>query len=100
MQDPMDDLARELPDVVKAFRELHGAATADGALSARTKQLIIVGISVALRCDACAERHIAIAKEMGISREEIAEAAGVAILMAGGPAAAFACHAVLDRLGD
>ncbi len=99
MVDPMDGLARELPDVVKALRELHGAATADGALTPREKQLIIVGISVALRCDPCAERHIAAAREMGISRAEIAEAAGVAVLMGGGPAAAFTCHSVLNRLG-
>ena len=98
MEDPMDALAQELPGVVKAFRELHGAVTEEGSLSARTKQLIIIGISVALRCEPCVRRHISIAKEMGISREEITEAAGVAVLMAGGPAAAYASLYVLDEL--
>jgi AhpD family alkylhydroperoxidase len=98
MGDPLDPLAQELPDVVKAFRELHGAVTGDGALSARTKQLIIIGISVALGCEPCLQRHVPIATEMGISRGEIIEAAGVAILMGGGPAAAYATSYVLDEL--
>ena len=98
MEDPLDALAQELPGVIDAFRELHGAVTEDGALSARTKQLIIIGIAVALGCEPCVRRHIPIAREMGISREEIIEAAGVAILMAGGPAAAYATQYVLDEL--
>ncbi len=99
MEDPLNALAEELPGVVEAFRELHGAVTEDGSLPARTKQLIIIGISVALRCEPCIRRHIPIATEMGISREEIIEAAGVAILMAGGPAAAYVSDYVLDELG-
>lgn len=98
MGDPLDALSKELPGVVKAFRELHGAVTEEGALSAVTKQLIIVGISVALGCEPCIRRHVPIAREMGISREEIIEAAGVAVLMAGGPAAACASRYVLDEL--
>ena len=99
MEDPLNDLAKELPNVVEAFRELHGATTEDGSLSARTKQLIIIGISVALRCEPCIRRHVTIAREMGVSREEIIEAAGVAVLMAGGPAAAYLSNYVLDELG-
>lgn len=98
MGDPLEALSRELPDVVNAFHELHGTVTADGSLSARTKQLIIIGISVALGCEPCLRRHIPIAIEMGISREEIIEASGVAILMAGGPAAANITNYVLDEL--
>jgi len=95
---PVDRLERELPAAMKAFREFHDAVAADGALTARTKKLIMVGISVAVRCEPCVRTHVASAKEMGIPREEIMEAAGVAVLMGGGPSLAYAGRCLLDEL--
>jgi AhpD family alkylhydroperoxidase len=95
---PMEALEAELPNVMKAFRELRDAVAGDGALPARTKKLIMIGIAVAIRCEPCIRMHVAGAKEMGISREEILEAAGVAVLLGGGPAAAYSGLFLLDEL--
>jgi alkylhydroperoxidase/carboxymuconolactone decarboxylase family protein YurZ len=45
-----DKLDFKLPDVKKAFTELHSAVFSDGKLTVRQKELIVVGISVAVSC--------------------------------------------------
>ena len=74
------------PQVAKAFAQMELALMADGALSAKTKELVALGIAVAEHCVPCIRAHIAAALEEGASRDEILEAAGVAVVMAGGPA--------------
>ena len=41
------------PEVMKSFSALARAALDGTALDAKTKELIALGISVAVRCDAC-----------------------------------------------
>lgn len=96
----LEKLARELPEVMKNFHQLHEAVIVDGALSAKQKELIAVGISVAIRCSYCISNHVAKAFQLGASRKEILEAVSVAILMGGGPSVAYATEAVrvLDTL--
>jgi AhpD family alkylhydroperoxidase len=97
-ENPMDALEKEMPDVVGAFRNLHETVAARGALSAETKKLIMISVSTALRCEPCIRLHVSDAKEMGIGRQEILEAAGVAVLLGGGPAIAYTSRFVLDEL--
>lgn len=74
-------LNAELPLPMADFAELHAHAIRAGALSPKTKELIALAIAIALRCDGCIAYHAHDALEAGASREEIAEAIGVAILM-------------------
>lgn len=97
-ENPMQALEGEMPEVMAAFRAFHDAVGADGELSAKTKKLIMIGISVAIRCEPCIKAHVSQAKEMGIRREEMMEAAAVAMLLGGGPAAAYAGKYLLDEL--
>ena len=94
----MEALHEELPGVTEALEGLHGAVMEDGALPAKTKSLILVGISTAIRCEPCIRRHVKAASELGATRPEIIEAAGTAILMGGGPAAAYTGRYVMDEL--
>ena len=94
----MEALRAEIPGVVEALEELHGAVVEEGALSAKTKVLIQVGIATALRCEPCIRKHIRGASELGATRPEIIEAASTAILMGGGPAAAYMGRYVMDEL--
>ncbi len=73
------------PQVAKAFAQMELALMADGALSAKTKELVALGIAVAEHCVPASGAHRRCAGG-GASREEILEAAGVAVVMAGGPA--------------
>jgi AhpD family alkylhydroperoxidase len=71
--------------VYKAFLEMEQAAFADGALPKKHKELIAVGISVAVDCESCMQWHIGQAAAAGASEREVFEAVEVGIEMAGGP---------------
>jgi AhpD family alkylhydroperoxidase len=66
---------------------------ADGALSARTKELMALAIAVVEQCDGCIAFHARSAAKAGVTPGEVAEALGVAISMRGGPARTYAPRA-------
>jgi AhpD family alkylhydroperoxidase len=82
------------PEVMKAFAGIAQAASAPKALDGKTKELIALGIAVAVRCDDCIGFHVKAALEQGASEEEIAEALGMAIYMGAGPSVMYASHAL------
>jgi len=71
--------------VYEAFLEMERAAFSDGALPKKQKELIAVGISVAIDCESCMQWHIEQAAKSGATEAEILEAVEVGIEMAGGP---------------
>ncbi len=77
---------REIPDTARQFMGLADKALAPGALDKKQKELIALGIAVAQHCTPCIYLHVQKAVEAGAARKEIMEAAGVAVLMGGGPA--------------
>ena len=58
----------------------------DGALSLKEKEFIALGIGVALRCEPCIRIHTQKCLDVGATKEQILEAASVAVMMGGGPA--------------
>jgi AhpD family alkylhydroperoxidase len=90
---PTKSLRAASPDVWAAFGALHTAAVADGVLSARTKELMALAISVVKRCDGCIAYHARAAARLGAEPAEVAEALGVALLMDGGTASVYAPRA-------
>ncbi len=95
-------LGKEMPGVMGGFGKFSAEVLKDGALSTKTKELIAVALAVGLTCEYCISFHVPKAVEAGASRAEILEAAGVSMLMAGGPAATYAAVVllkVLDELG-
>jgi AhpD family alkylhydroperoxidase len=87
-------LARDLRGPMSAFARLNGATTAPGALDAKTKQLLALGIAISTQCQGCIAYHVHDAMRAGASRDEILETMGVCILMGGGPAVIQACEAL------
>jgi len=65
-----------------------------GALDGKTKELIAIAISVAIRCDDCIAFHVKAAVDHGATREEILETLGMTIYMGAGPSAMYASHAL------
>ncbi len=82
------------PEVMKAFAAIAQSASAQGVLDVKTKELIAIAISVAVRCDDCIGFHVKAAVERGATREEILETLGMAIYMGAGPSAMYASHAL------
>jgi AhpD family alkylhydroperoxidase len=82
------------PDVMKAFANIAQAALAPKALDGKTKELIALGIAVAVRCDDCIAFHVKAAFEQGASEQEVTDTLGMAIYMGAGPAVMYASHAL------
>jgi AhpD family alkylhydroperoxidase len=89
LKEPTRSLSQTTPDVWNGFAQLHKAAVADGALSAKVKELMAMTIAVAKRCDGCIAYHAKAAARRGATPEEVAEALGVALLMDGGTASVY-----------
>ncbi len=51
-------LRASTPEVLKRFTELGRAATSDGVLDRKTKELIALALGVAARCDPCIGFHM------------------------------------------
>lgn len=82
------------PEVTKAFSAMAKAATEAGALDTKTKELIALAISVAIRCDGCVAFHSEAAVRQGATREELMETMGMALYMGAGPSLMYAAQAV------
>jgi len=87
------DLRRMIPDVYKGFGEMGKAAMAPGALETSVKELMALSIGIVHGCDGCIASHARAAVRAGATREQAAEAIGVAIMMAGGPATIYGARA-------
>jgi AhpD family alkylhydroperoxidase len=50
-------LRKDIPDVMQGFSALAQAASRDGALDKKTKELMALALGVAARCDGCIGFH-------------------------------------------
>lgn len=87
-------LRKEIPDVMNAFSSLSQAATKEGVLDKKTKELIALALGVAARCDGCIGFHIQTLVKLGLTREELLEMLSMAIYMGGGPSLMYAADAL------
>ncbi len=87
-------LRKGIPDTMKGFSAMAAGATASGALDEKTKELIAMGIAIALRCDGCIGFHTKTAIRLGTTRAEFEEMLGVAVYMGGGPSLMYAAEAL------
>jgi len=83
------DLAAGTADARAAFGAFMGAVNAEGAIDARTKELMVLSLSVLAKCEPCVRIHLDQARAMGVSDEEINEAVWLAISMGGAPIMMF-----------
>ncbi|MGG8077620.1 carboxymuconolactone decarboxylase family protein [Klebsiella aerogenes] len=70
------------------------SAAATGHLDAKTHELIALAVAVTTRCDGCLSVHAEAAAKHGATREEIAEALGVAITLNTGAALVYSSRAL------
>ena len=75
-------LSRENLDI-KRFFALDSAVYRDGALDAKTKELLGLAASLVLRCDDCISYHVIRAKEAGTSDAEFDEVMAIGLVLGG-----------------
>jgi len=78
---------------VESFLGFVHNAESDGALDAKTKELMSLALGVTLRCEDCIIWHLDAALEAGATEAEIIEALEIAVVMGGGPALMYATEA-------
>jgi len=69
------------PKFLKALLAMDEVVFADDALDGMTKHLIAVAVSAASGCEYCVLAHVTVAKSLGASDEQVAEALSVAGVM-------------------
>lgn len=95
-------LAKALPNEMQGFMGMHNAALEDGELDPKTKELIALGISIAIRCEPCIVAHSKSLIELGVTRKEVEETIAVTLFMGGGPSTAYGGKALeaFDQLSE
>ena len=89
------DIGRASPGTVRGYRELGNAGAAKDLLGAKTRELIALAVAVTRQCDGCIVIHTDAALKQGATRDEIAEALGVAIAVNAGATLIFSTR-VMD----
>lgn len=82
------------PDMVKAYAGFHHANAKSAHLDARTRELIGLAVAVTLRCDGCINAHTDAALKAGVTKEEMIDAIGVAIMVNAGAAMVYSARTV------
>ncbi|MGH7631170.1 MAG: carboxymuconolactone decarboxylase family protein [Gemmatimonadales bacterium] len=89
------DIARMSPGTMRGYRELSAAGGKKDLLGPKTRELIALAVAVTRQCDGCITIHTDAALKHGATREEIAEALGVAIAVNAGAALVYSAR-VMD----
>ena len=87
------DVRAGVPEVMKGFSAMAKAATTDGALSEKMKELIALALGIAARCDGCLAFHCRALARLGATRAEVMETIGMAVYMGGGPSLMYGAMA-------
>jgi AhpD family alkylhydroperoxidase len=87
-------LRKDIPDTMAGFSAMAQAASRDGALDKKTKELIALALGVAAHCDGCIGFHTEALIRLGASRQEVEETLGMAVYMGGGPSLMYAADAI------
>jgi AhpD family alkylhydroperoxidase len=86
------EISQLSPDTIKGYIELNSAGQKRNLLGARTRELIALAVAVTLRCDGCITVHTEAAIKQGASKDEIAEALGVATTVNAGAALVYSAR--------
>jgi AhpD family alkylhydroperoxidase len=93
------EIAQLSPDTVKGYVGLSSAGQKTSLLGAKTRELIALAVAVTARCDGCITVHTEGAIRQGATREEIAEALGVAVTVNAGAALVYSTR-VMDAFKE
>ena len=91
-------LRKDISNTMQGFSSLAQAASQNGALDKKTKELIALAIGISTRCDGCIGFHTEALIKLGVTREEFEEVLGMAVYMGGGPSLIYAACLYSSRI--
>lgn len=96
----LKEVEKTNPDQVNAFMNMLGATYKPASIDTKTKELISVAIAAYNRCEYCIVFHVYKALEAGATRQEIMDAAMVAVAFGGGPSMAYIAALVTKSIDE
>lgn len=90
-------LEKDFPEELVAYKGLSRVLERDGAIDKKTKDLILVALACATRCEKCIAVHVRNSVMNGSSKAEILEAALLNVLFRGGTGV-MDMHVVYEEL--
>lgn len=78
-----DKLLADNNKIIKRIFNLDTNAYMEGALDVKTKELLGLVASAVLRCDDCVKYHLETSHKVGLTKEQVMEALGIATLVGG-----------------
>ena len=82
----MNQAREHIPAVFEGFTGMFSKTMAAGTITVLEKELIALAIAVSAKCPPCIRMHVKKCFSAGATKQQILEAAGVAVMMGGGPA--------------
>ncbi len=82
-EEMVKQMHKEYPGLTKPLTELYMKTGAEGVLSKKTKEIILVTLAVASKCDYCIVYHVKRALKAGVTKDEMIEACYLATLVFG-----------------
>jgi AhpD family alkylhydroperoxidase len=79
-------------EALLGFGQLARSSMAEGAVSAKHKELIALAIGITQHCSGCVGFHVKALRKMGCTLEELEEMLAVCVYMGGGPALMYAAE--------
>jgi AhpD family alkylhydroperoxidase len=99
LESGVKEIGQLSPDTIKGCMALIAAGQKTDLLGAKIRELIALAVAVTSRCDGCITVHTEAAIKHGASKEEIAEALGVAIAVNAGGALVYSAR-VMDAFNE
>ena len=81
-------------EAMQGFGQLARASMAEGAISAKHKELIALAIGISQRCSGCVGFHVKALVKLGCTRAELEEMLAICVYMGGGPSLMYAAEAL------
>ena len=94
INDNLGPFRKSQSQALLGFGQLAKAAMAEGAVSAKHKELIALAIGITQHCSGCVGFHVKALRKLGCTREELEEMLAVCVYMGGGPALMYAAEAL------
>lgn len=85
--------AKASPKLMEGFVALNTNQNGNGALDARTRELIALAVAVTTRCEGCIASHANAARQAGVTEAELADALGTAMALNAGAAYVYSVRA-------
>jgi AhpD family alkylhydroperoxidase len=78
-----DKILSDNSKIIKRIFNLDTNAYTEGALDVKTKELLGLVASAVLRCDDCIKYHLETSYKLGLTKDQVVEALGIATLVGG-----------------